>query len=164
MRAIFTSFDNFMVMFVALFGVFWSTAFMPLLGGPLHTYEARALGVGWESLQSGQAANVAEALEIAASLPAEAVFPSAHAEELPIQSVPAVEPSPLELLGGPDTEPPSADVVATRAAPRPAPRVTRISTAPMIHIEPLPEPACDIAAQKHGSCNRAAPEIAGAST
>lgn len=118
LSAVFLRFDNFMVMFVAMFAVVWSSVFMPLLGGPLHTYEARAIGAGWQSLQTGQAASIAEAFNIAASFPAEAVFPSAHAAPVEV-AMTEPEPGPLQLLGGPDVEFPtlprlaSAHVVST---------------------------------------------------
>ena len=159
MRAIFTRLDNFMAMFVAMFAVAWSTVFMPLLGGPLHVYETRAIGAGWQSLRSGEAATISEAFEVATSLPAEAVFPSAHAEQVPLELV-AVEPEPdpLELLGGPDVElPPPVVRSARRAIPRPA--VTRVEA---LAIEPVvetqaPGPACDIPAAKQGLCDPAQP-------
>jgi hypothetical protein len=158
MRAILTSFDNFMAMFVAMLGVFWSTVFMPLLGGPLHSYEAQAIGAGWHSLQSGQAANIGEALEIASSLPVEAVFPSAQAAEVPLQLV-AIQPEPgaLELLGGPETE---AGPVLVTEARRTAPRVARARerTAPLEPLaqsEPIAETICDAAAMKQGVCETA---------
>ena len=103
MHVIFKNFDNFMAMFTAFLAVSWSTLFLSLLGGPLHSYEAQAIGVAWTSLQTGQARTISQALDIAASLPAEALIPSAHAEEIPIQVVER-EPEPLELLGGPDVE------------------------------------------------------------
>jgi hypothetical protein len=150
MHAVFKSFDNFMAVFVAVFGVVWSTVFMPLLGGPLQTYEARAIGVGWHSLRTGQAANLAEALQIAASLPGEAVFPSAHAAEPPVQIAPVeLEGETLELLGGPEV---THIVVAAR---RPAPRVDEARPVPSIasaDVEPLAEVACDTSAIKLGLC------------
>jgi hypothetical protein len=155
MRAIFTSFDHFMAMFVAVIGVMWSTVFMPLLGGPLHTYEARAIGTGWHSLRTGEAANIGEAFEIATSLPAEALLPSAHAEELPIQlaSAPA-QPERLELLGGPD----AAFELAPRARRAIAQvEVTRVSSAPMAPAEMTLEPFCGAPATKVGLCEQTAP-------
>jgi hypothetical protein len=161
MRAIFTSLDNFMAMFVAMFAVAWSTVFMPLLGGPLHVYETRAIGAGWQSLRSGQAANLNEAFEVATNLPVEAVFPSAHAEPVPLELVAAEpEPDPLELLGGPDVELPPPPVVPStrRAVPRvAAARVAPPSPEPMIEIESLAAPACDIPAMKQGLCDPARP-------
>jgi hypothetical protein len=151
MRAIFTSFDNFMAMFVAMFAVTWSTVFMPLLGGPLHTYETRAIGAGWQSLRSGQAANISEAFEVATSLPAEAVFPSAHAAQVPFELVAAEpEPDPLELLGGPEVELPS------RAVPRAA-AARAVAVEPVIEIDAVPAPACGIPALKQGLCEPAQP-------
>jgi hypothetical protein len=156
MRAIFSRLDNFMVMFVAMFAVAWSTVFMPLLGGPLHVYETRAIGAGWQSLQSGQAANISEALDVATSLPVEAVFPSAQAAEVPMQLV-AAEPNPLELLGGPDVELPRSVAtpirrgvpqVAAAHAPSPA-------RDPVLEIHAAPAPACDIPAMKQGLCESA---------
>lgn len=158
MRAIFTRLDNFMAMFVAMFAVAWSTVFMPLLGGPLHTYEAQAIGAGWQSLRSGQAANINEAFEVATSLPVEAVFPSAHAEEVPMQLVAAApESDPLELLGGPEAELPQSVATLTpmrRAVPRVAAAPAR---EPAIEIDAVPAPACDIPAMKQGLCEPAQP-------
>ena len=160
MRAIFTRLDNFMAMFVAMFAVAWSTVFMPLLGGPLHTYEAQAIGAGWQSLRSGQAANINEAFEAASSLPVEAVFPSAHAEQVPLELVAAEpEPDPLELLGGPDVDLPPPVV---RSAPRAVPRVAVARTAPLapepvIEIQAVPAPVCDVPSMKQGLCERAQP-------
>ena len=159
MRAIFTRLDNFMAMFVAMFAVAWSTVFMPLLGGPLHTYEAQAIGAGWQSLRSGQAANINEAFEAASSLPVEAVFPSAHAEQVPLELVAAEpEPDPLELLGGPDVDllPPPVVRSTRRAVPRVAvARVTPLVPEPIIEIQAAPSPACDIPAMKQGLCEPA---------
>lgn len=159
MRAIFTSLDNFMAMFVAMFAVAWSTVFMPLLGGPLHTYEARAIGAGWQSLRSGQAASINEAFEVAASLPVEAVFPSAHAEQVPLELVTAEpEPDPLELLGGPDVDlpPPPASAFPRRAVPRVAvARAAAPTPEPAIEIDAVPTPACDVPSMKRGLCEPA---------
>jgi hypothetical protein len=155
MRAIFKSFDNFMAIFVAMFGVAWSTVFMPLLGGPLHTYEARAIGAGWESLQTGEAGSISEAFEIATSFPAEAVFPSAHAAELPAElTAIEVKPEPLELLGGPEDDgAPTFTGAVRRAAPRvSSPRVMTVSMTPV--MEAVPDPICDIPAMKQGVCER----------
>jgi hypothetical protein len=115
-RALFSTFDHFMCMFVAWAGVLAGSLFMPLVGGPMQPYEARALGAGWDSLRTGQAASIADALEIAASLPAEVVFPSAHAHDLSTHALVAVAaqapPSAAEvvdetgLLGGPLLETP----------------------------------------------------------
>ncbi len=159
MRAIFTRFENFMAMFVAMFAVAWSTAFMPLLGGPLHSYEARAIGAGWASLQSGQAATIGEAFEIATSLPAEAVFPSAYAADVPLELTPAqATPDPLELLGGPDVDMPDIVVAASRAAPRPAAaRVRPVPAEPMVEVGAIDQPLCDIPASKQGLCTMAQP-------
>ena len=156
MRAIFTRLDNFMAMFVAMFAVAWSTVFMPLLGGPLHVYETRAIGAGWQSLQSGQAANLNEALDIATSLPVEAVFPSAHAEQVPLELV-AAEPEtdPLELLGGPDADfpaPPPVSVAARAASRVAAARASLPTLDPVIPIQAVPTPACDVPAMKQGLC------------
>ncbi len=170
MRAIFTRLDNFMAMFVAMFAVAWSTAFMPLLGGPLHMYETRAIGAGWQSLRSGQAANLNEAFEVATNLPVEAVFPSAHAESVPLELVAAeAEPDPLELLGGPDVELPTPPVAPStqRAVPRVAvARIAPLTREPMIAIDALPAPACDTRAMKEGLCEpaQAAGEAVAAST
>jgi len=101
MSAVFTRFDHFMTVFVAAFAVVWSTVFMPLLGGPMHTYEARAIGVGWQSLRTGEAASLSEALEIAASMPAEVLLPSAAAQPPPSEPT-IIETAALELLGAPD--------------------------------------------------------------
>jgi len=151
MRAVFKSFDNFMAVFIAALGVAWSTAFMPLLGGPLHTYETRAIGLGWQSLRTGEAATITEALEIASSFPAEAVFPSAHAQELPPQ-VASVEAEPeLELLGGPEVDLPPR--MARQSAPRATASVRPVSSEPMIAIEPLATPLCDVPAMKRGLCD-----------
>ncbi len=163
MRAIFTRLDNFMAMFVAMFAVAWSTVFMPLLGGPLHTYEAQAIGAGWQSLQSGQAANLSEALEAATSLPVEAVFPSAHAEEVPMQLVAAepAAPDPLELLGGPDVDLPPPVAAPTRLVPRvAAARAAAPAAEPVIDSGVVPAPACDIPAMKQGLCAAAQPSSA----
>lgn len=151
MRAIFASFDNFMVMFVAMFAVTWSTVFMPLLGGPLHVYEARAIGMGWESLRTGEAATIGEALERAASLPAEAVFPSASAHEVPARLTNvALAPSELELLGGPEVE-----LTVPRRSPNTSPRLTNMSAA----VEPR-EPGIDCVRTKRARCE--APMTGGA--
>lgn len=155
MRAIFTNLDNFMAMFVAMFAVAWSTVFMPLLGGPLHTYETQAIGAGWQSIRSGQAANIGEAFDVATNLPVEAVFPSAHAEPVPLELVAApVEPDPLELLGGPELEaPPAVMHSARRAAPRiAASGVARTAPEPVIEIQAVPAQVCDVPAMKQGLC------------
>ena len=161
MRAIFTRLDNFMAMFVAMFAVAWSTVFMPLLGGPLHVYETRAIGAGWQSLQSGEAGTISEAFEVAANLPVEAVFPSAHAEQVPLQlTASQPEPDPLDLLGGPDVELPPPPVVRStgRAVPRLAvAHVAPPAPAPVIEIQALPAPACDVPAMKQGLCEAAQP-------
>ena len=161
MRAIFSRLDNFMAMFVAMFAVAWSTVFMPLLGGPLHVYETRAIGAGWQSLRSGEAATISEALEVATNLPVEAVFPSAHAEQVPLELV-AVEPEPdpQELLGGPDVDLPPLPMVrsARRAVPSAAvARVAGLPPEPVIEIQAAPAPACDIPAMKQGLCEPAHP-------
>lgn len=158
MRAIFSRLDNFMAMFVAMFAVAWSTVFMPLLGGPLHVYETRAIGAGWQSLQSGEAGTISEALEVATNLPVEAVFPSAHAEQVPLNLIVEPEPDPLELLGGPDVElPPPVVRTARRAVPPvAAARVVR-PPAPVIEIQALAAPGCDIPAMKQGLCEAAQP-------
>jgi hypothetical protein len=160
MRAIFTRLDNFMAMFVAMFAVAWSTVFMPLLGGPLHIYEAQAIGAGLQSLRSGQAANINEAFEVASSLPVEAVFPSAHAEQVPLELVAAEpEPDPLELLGGPDVDlPPPVMASARPVAPRvAAARAAPPAPEPVIEIQAVPASACDIPAMKRGLCEPATP-------
>lgn len=150
-RAIFTSFDHFMAMFVALFGVFASTAFMPLLGGPLHTYESRAIGAGWHSLRSGEATTLSEAFEIATSLPAEAVFPSAHAQELPLQIArEEADADPMELLGGPELPP---VVVLRPTGPRIAAAVTPVTAQPMVELEISElQPSCGVPAMKRSQC------------
>lgn len=147
MRAIFTTFDHFMATFIAVIALAWSSLFLPLLGGPLHPYEARAIDAGWQSLRSGQAASLDEAFEIATSFPVEAVFPSAHAEEMPLQLVAAA--APLELLGGPDTILPAAP--PRLMAPIRAPTVTAVAYTPMAEIEPIAELACE----KPGACEAA---------
>ena len=158
MRAIFARFDNFLTMFVALFGVLWSTMFMPLLGGPMHPYEARAIGAGWQSLQSGQATSINEAFEIATSLPVEAVFPSAHAAEAPFLQAPVQISDPLELLGGPeiDTDP-------ARLEPARLVRLSVVAQAPPISLDALadavPAMICDVPAMKQGLCDP--PQAAG---
>jgi len=159
MRAIFTRFDNFMAMFVAMFAVAWSTVFMPLLGGPLHVYETRAIGAGWQSLQSGEAATISEAFEVATSLPVEAVFPSAHAEPVPLELVAEPEPDPLELLGGPEADlPPPLVRSARRAVPGVAvARIAPLAQEPVIEIQSVRAPACDIPARKQGLCEPAPP-------
>lgn len=161
-RAIFSRFDNFMAMFVAMFAVVWSSVFMPLLGGPLHTYEARAIGAGWQSLQTGEAANITEAFQIATAFPAEAVFPSAHAAEMPLRAVAVQpEPAPLELLGGPDVELPRFVASESRVAPRLATARSRPASAvSVVPVSMVAEPICDIAAVKLGLCDDA-PQRAG---
>lgn len=134
MRAIFTSFDNFMAVFVAMFALAWSTVFMPLLGGPLHTYEAQAIGAGWQSLRSGEAASIEEALEIASSIPVQAVFPSAHAAEMTAQPM-QVAAMPGELLGGPDP------ILVTAPVPHRVPDV--IEVRPLVIVEGVPGSACE---------------------
>jgi hypothetical protein len=170
LRAIFTSFDHFMAMFVAMFGVCFGSVFMSLLGGPLHTYEARAIGAGFESLQTGQAANIGEAFQVATSFPADIMLPSAHAAELPAQPIAAeTQQASLELLGGPDVDVPILTVAAIeRAAPR-VRRAQRISRAPapaerLIHAETTAAPACDIPAVKRGLCEMPVPDTVAAST
>lgn len=139
MRALFTTFDHFMCMFVAWAGVLVGSLFMPLVGGPMQPYEARALGAGWDSLRSGQAASIADALEVAASLPAEVVFPSAHASDLSAPAAVAIaaravseEEEVLDgtgLLGGPLLDAPLPRLqlaqqnrsASTRTAAAPAP-------------------------------------------
>jgi hypothetical protein len=165
LRAIFTRFDHFMAMFIALFAVVWSSVFMPLLGGPLHTYEARAIGAGVSSLQTG--ANIREAFDVATSLPAEIMLPSAHAEEAPLQLV-AVEaqPAPLELLGGPDVDVP---IVAVAVPHAPRMHVTRVaasraSAAPVVPIEASAALPCDIPAIKQGLCEAPSSDALAAST
>ena len=162
MRAIFTRLDNFVAMFVAMFAVAWSTVFMPLLGGPLHIYETQAIGAGWQSLRSGQAANLDEAFEVATNLPVEAVFPSAHAEQVPLELV-AVEPEPdpLELLGGPDVDLPPPPVVRSARIAIPSAAVARVAPQapqPIIEIQAAPAPACDIPAMMQGLCDPAQPD------
>ena len=162
-RAIFSSFDNFMAVFVALFGLVWSSVFMPLLGGPLHTYEARAIGAGWQSLQSGQAASISEAFEIATAFPAEAVFPSAHAEELPPPATAAQAPEPLELLGGPDVELPMTAASHRAPASRLASQRELPAAPSVVPISTVPEPICDIPAVKQGLCEAPAGDAIAAS-
>jgi hypothetical protein len=142
-----------------MFAVAWSTVFMPLLGGPLHVYETQAIGAGWQSLRSGQAANLNEAFQVATNLPAEAVFPSAHAEQVPLELVAAEpEPDPLELLGGPDVDLPPVVRSTRRAVPRVAvARVTPLVPEPVVEIQEAPAPACDIPAMKQGLCEPARP-------
>lgn len=155
MRAIFTGFDHFMAMFVAVIGVLGSTMFMPLLGGPLHRYETRAIGAGWQSLRTGKAANLNEAIEIATSLPAEVLLPSAHAEELPIPLASSSrQGAVLDLLGGPDATlavPPRARRAIGRA------EVISVSAMLMTPIGSLPEPVCDMPAMKSGVCEELLP-------
>ena len=131
MRAIFTTFDNFIAMFIATVGVLTSSMFMPLLGGPLQPYEAQAIGAGWQSLREGQA--LSDALDAATSFPVEAVFPSAQAADIPLRLV-EIEPEPLELLGGPNPTQ-AAPLVRTRR-----PRLPLLD-APVVsvEIEPLPD-------------------------
>jgi hypothetical protein len=95
---------------------------------------------------------------VATNLPVEAVFPSAHAEQVPLELI-AVEPQPdpLELLGGPEVELPTTPVVrsAQRAVVRAAAtRVAPPATEPTIEIQARPVPECDIAAMKQGLCER----------
>jgi hypothetical protein len=155
MRAIFTSFDHFMVIFVAAFGVVWSTLFMPLLGGPLHTYETRAIGAGWRSLQSGQAASIGEALDIASSLPVEAVFPSASAAELaPREATLTAQLAEPVLLGGlDDANAPALRLVAATPERHRARRIAPPSAPEINLIEASAAPACDVAAAKQGFCD-----------
>jgi len=145
MRAIFSTFDHFMIMFVTAMGVVWGTVFMPLLGGPLHDYEARAIGVGWQSLRNGEAANLREAMEIAASIPVDAVFPSAHAEPN-VQLVADVEPAIPDLLGGPEP----GFIVAAETTRRPVPRAAPsapepLPQAPLADFDPIADLPCDVA-------------------
>lgn len=92
-----------MAVFVAMFGVFWSTAFMPMLGGPLQSYEARAIGVGWQSLRSGEAATLSDAFAIASAGPVEVALPprrvTYRAPAAPDATVDAIM---AQLLGGPE--------------------------------------------------------------
>jgi len=169
MRAIFSRLDNFIAMFVAVFGVIWSTVFMPLLGGPLHSYEADAIGAGWRSIRSGQAQSLSDAFEAATSLPAQAVFPSAHAEELPMQLTAEADPRTLDLLGAPEIEIGPAVLLsarsdASRASTR-APRLS-VSVAPLADIDAVPEATCDITAIEQELCEvpRAAASAVAANT
>ncbi len=143
MRAMFTSFDNFMAVFVAMFALAWSTVFMPVLGGPLHTYEAQAIGVGWQSLRSGEATNIGEAFEIASSIPVQVVLPSAQAAEMPNRPIQiATAPDPLELLGGPD--PALVILPATHA----------IQTGSTMPIAELSDDGLDCAGAERGTCEQ----------
>ncbi len=143
MRAMFTSFDNFMAVFVAMFALAWSTVFMPVLGGPLHTYEAQAIGVGWQSLRSGEATNIGEAFEIASSIPVQVVLPSAQAAEMPNPPTQiATAPDPLELLGGPDP------ALVIMPAPRP------IQTVSSMRISQFNDNALDCAGAERGTCEQ----------
>ena len=70
------------------------------------------------------------------------------------------EPDPLELLGGPDVELPPPPVVrsAQRAAPRVAvARVAPPAPEPVIEIQAVPAPVCDVPSMKQGLCEPAQP-------
>jgi hypothetical protein len=155
MRAIFATFDHFMIMFVTALGVVWSTVFLPMLGGPLHDYEARAIDAGWQSLRSGEAANLGEAIEIAASIPVEVVFPSAHAAE-PVAHITLVdvEPEIPELLGGPGQAFVSAE---RRRAPQRSPLdgPAQLPAMQIADLDPTSQAPCETPAVKTEACTTA---------
>ncbi len=119
---------------------------MGLLGGPLHTYDARAIDAGWQSIRSGEAVTINEAFEIAASLPVEVVFPSAHATEPNWQRIALErEPARLELLGGPD---PTVMAKPQRLPDKePAIRITPLPDLASEQVAPVAELTCGVAAE-----------------
>lgn len=107
MRAMMSTFDHFMTVFVSALAVAIGSMFMSFTGGGLRPYEANALAAGYHSLLNAGAARAEHAaitVLAAAAPPAAAAAPA---------SVVAPAPDDIpELLGGPN------DPDAPRSAPR----------------------------------------------